>query len=172
MSRSGDRYQRIAFPITLWLLALLIASAYLTALALVFTVERATNLILKNGPQRRRPQEVMPSLSTLVVPSDRFSCPSGHTSAAFPLATMTGIVFGGPFVTLYGWACDIGLSRVLWGAHFPGDTIASAMMGNANVMMVTSQLGLASNKPVTHSIRGPGNRAGSYQQIPRHGSRP
>ena len=125
------------------MLASLAASAFTTLLTLAFTIERAVYLVPKNGLQRRRPQEIMPSFSALVVPSDRFSVPSGHTSAAFCLATMTGIVFGGPFLTLYGWACGVGLSRVLLGAHFPGDTIAGAIIGSAIAMMVASQLGLA-----------------------------
>ena len=85
----------------------------------------------------------MPSFNALVVPSDWFSFPSGHTSAAFCLATMTGIDFGGPFLTLYRWACGVGLKRVLLGAHFPGDTIAGAIMGSAFAVLVASQLGLA-----------------------------
>ena len=124
VSRSGDGYRQVVFAVTAWLLASLAASAFTTVLTLAFTIERAVYLVPKNGLQRRRPQEIMPSFSALVVPSDRFSVPSGHTSAAFCLATMTGIVFGGPCLTLYGWACGVGLSRVLLGAHFPGDTIA------------------------------------------------
>ena len=143
VSRSGDGYLQVAFPVTAWLLTSPAASAYTTALVLAFIIERAVYLIMKNGLQRRRPQEVMPSFRSLVVPSDRFSFPSGHTSAAFCLATMTGIVFGGPYLTLYGWACGVGLSRILLGAHFPGDTVAGAMMGSAIAMMVASQLGLA-----------------------------
>ena len=142
VSRSGDGYLQVAFPVTAWLLASPAASAYTAALALASIIERAVYLILKNGLQRRRPQEIMPSFRSLVVPSDRFSFPSGHTSAAFCLATMTGIIFGGPFLTLYGWACGVGLSRVLLGAHFPGDTIAGATIGSAIAMMVASQLGL------------------------------
>ena len=84
---------------------------------------------------------------------------------------MTGIVFGGPFLTLYGWACGVGLSRVLLGKHFPGDTIAGALMGSDIIIVVASQLGLAEDKRVAHSLRGPGDSAGSYQQSPRHGSR-
>jgi undecaprenyl-diphosphatase len=142
VSRSGDGYLQVAFPITAWLLASPAASAYTTALALAFIIERAVYLIMKNGLQRRRPQEVMPSFRSLVVPSDRFSFPSGHTSAAFCLATMTGISFGGPFLTLYGWACAVGVSRVLLGAHFPGDTIAGATIGSGIAITVASQLGL------------------------------
>lgn len=143
LSRSGDGYLQVAFPVTAWLLASPAASAYTAALTLALTIERAVYLIPKNGLQRRRPQEILPSFSALVVPSDRFSFPSGHTLTAFCLATMTGIVFGGPFLTLYGWACGIGLTRVLLGPRFPGDTNAGAIIGSAIAMMVASQLGLA-----------------------------
>ena len=56
---------------------------------------------------------------------------------------MTGILFGGPFLTLFGWAHGGGLSRVLLGTHFLGDTIAGAIMDSAIAIMVASQLGLA-----------------------------
>ena len=79
VSRSGDGYLQVAFPFTAWLFASPAASAYTAALALAFTIERAVYLIMKNGLQRRRPQEIVPSFSALVVPSDRFSFPSGHT---------------------------------------------------------------------------------------------
>ena len=141
VSRSGDGYLQVAFSVTARLLASPAVSAITAAQTLAFTIERAVFLVLKNG--RQRPQAIMPSFSALVVSSDRFSFPLEHTSAAFCLATMTGIVFDGPFLTLYGWACGAGLSRVLLGAHFPGDTIAGAIIGSAIAMMVASQLGLA-----------------------------
>ena len=143
VSRSGVGYLLVAFSVTAWLLASPAVSAYTAAQTLAFTIERAVYLVLKNGLQRQRPQEIMPSFSALVVSSDRFSFPLGHTSAAFCLATMTGIVFDGPFLTLYGWACGAGLSRVLLGAHFSGDTIAGAIIWSAIAMMVASKLGLA-----------------------------
>ena len=143
MSLSGDEYLQVVFSGTAWLLASPAACAYIAALTLAFTSERAIYLIFKNGLPRPRPQEIMPSFSALVAPSDRFSSPSGHTSAAFCLATMTGLVFGGPFLNLYGRAYRVGLSRVLLGTHSPGDTIASAIMGSAVAIMVASQLGLA-----------------------------
>ena len=127
VSRSGDGYLQVAFSVTAWLLTSPAVSAITAAQTLAFTIERAVFLVLKNGLQRQRPQAIMPSFSALVVSSDRCSFPLGHTSAAFCLATMTGIVFDGPFLTLYGWACGAGLSRVLLGAHFPGDTIAGAI---------------------------------------------
>lgn len=142
VSRSGDGYLQVAFPITAWLIASPAASVYATALVLALTIERLVYLLLKNSLQRRRPQEIMPGFSALVVPSDRFSFPSGHTSAAFCLATMTGIVFGGPFLMLYGWACGVALSRILLGAHFPGDTLAGATIGSAIAMMTATHLGL------------------------------
>jgi len=111
VSRSGDGYLQIAFPVTAWLLVSPSASVYAAAMTLAFALERLTYLLLKNGLQRRRPQEIMPGFRALVVPPDRFSFPSGHTSAAFCLATITGIVFGGPFSILYGWAGCVALSE-------------------------------------------------------------
>ncbi|MGB2419553.1 MAG: hypothetical protein ACPH9Z_05440, partial [Luminiphilus sp.] len=67
VSRSGDGYLQVAFPVTAWLLTSPAASAYTTALVLAFIIERAVYLIMKNGLQRRRPQEVMPSFRSLVV---------------------------------------------------------------------------------------------------------
>jgi len=142
VSRSGDGYLAIAFPITAWLLSASSASIYTAALALAFALERITYLLLKNVLQRRRPQEIMPDFRALVIPPDRFSFPSGHSSAAFCLATMTGIVFGGPFLILYCWACCVALSRVVLGAHFPGDTVAGAIIGSTIATLTAAQLSL------------------------------
>ena len=142
VSRSGDGYLQIAFPVTAWLLVSPSASVYAAAMTLAFALERLTYLLLKNGLQRRRPQEIMPGFRALVVPPDRFSFPSGHTSAAFCLATITGIVFGGPFSILYGWAGCVALSRVLLGAHFPGDTLAGAAIGSTIAFITATQLGI------------------------------
>jgi len=93
-------------------------------------VKRLFYVVLKNKLKRRIPQEYMPGFKSLITASDRFSFPSGHTSAAFCLATATGIILGGPFIVLYVWASFVALSRVVLGMHFPGDTVAGALLGS------------------------------------------
>ena len=34
------------------------------------------------------------------------------------------------------------LSRILLGVHFPGDTLAGALMGTSSVLFVATQMGL------------------------------
>jgi len=106
------------------------SSQYLSLVIAAMAVERLFYVVLKNKLKRRRPQEYMPGFKSLITASDRFSFPSGHTSAAFCLATATGIILGGPFIVLYVWASFVALSRVVLGVHFPGDTVAGALLGS------------------------------------------
>jgi undecaprenyl-diphosphatase len=81
-------------------------------------------------------------LRSLVVASDQFSFPSGHSSGAFLLATCLAIVYGGPVTAMYLWATGVAVSRVILGVHFPGDTLAGAVMGTSITVFSASQLGL------------------------------
>ncbi len=103
-------------------------------------VERLLYVVFKNKLKRRRPQDYMPGFKSLIRASDKFSFPSGHSSAAFCLATTTGIVFGGPFIALYIWASCVALSRVVLGVHFPGDTVAGALLGSGVALATASYL--------------------------------
>ena len=49
VSRSGEGYLQVVFPITAWSLASPAASAYVATLTLAFTIERAIYLIFKTG---------------------------------------------------------------------------------------------------------------------------
>ena len=142
VSRSGDGYLQLAFPVAAWLSGTELLGVYLLTLGVALAMERCCYLVLKNGLQRRRPQEILPGFKALVVPPDRFSFPSGHTSAAFCLASTTGIVFGGPFAVLYAWACGVAVSRVLLGAHFPGDTVAGAVIGSGLALLAETLVGV------------------------------
>ena len=42
---------------------------------------------------------------------------------------------------LYLWAGTVALSRVILGVHFPGDTLAGALMGTGTVLICATQLG-------------------------------
>ncbi len=129
VSRSGDGYLQLLLPIALLVLLPAGGEGFLWLAMSAFMVERPLYFILKNSLKRRRPSDVVPYFSSVVLPSDRFSFPSGHTMAAFLLATLCYLYFGTIALPLYLWACAVGASRVLLGVHFPSDILAGASIG-------------------------------------------
>lgn len=142
LSRSGDGYLHLLVPLLLLLLAVEGATLFAGLLALALLLERGLYWSLKNSLKRRRPQESVPGFRSLVTAADQFSFPSGHSSAAFLLATALAVVYGGPVIAMFLWASGVALSRVLLGVHFPGDTVAGALMGSGIALLCASLLGL------------------------------
>ena len=68
-------------------------SLALQAMLLAFAIERPVYFILKNGFKRNRPEAALKNFHSLIKPSDQFSFPSGHTSAAFVMAALLGHFF-------------------------------------------------------------------------------
>lgn len=99
-------------------------------LAIGFLVERCSYFIFKTGFKRNRPQAALPDFHSVIEPSDQFSFPSGHTSAAFFMATAASFFFPASAIVLYPWACSVGFARVALGVHFPSDILAGAVMGH------------------------------------------
>ncbi|WP_439134760.1 phosphatase PAP2 family protein [Pseudomaricurvus sp.] len=112
-------------------LALLLSQTYdiFTLVLAAFVVERGCYFVLKSQFRRNRPPQAIPGFQSVVQPSDQFSFPSGHTSAAFLAATLAYYLLPGVGWMLYPWACAVGMSRVLLGVHFPTDTVAGAVLG-------------------------------------------
>jgi len=104
-------------------------SAFLQTLLLAFVIERPIYFVLKNSFKRNRPQAALKGFRSLVTPSDQFSFPSGHTSAAFMVAVITGFYLPGLLLPLLFWAILVGFSRVLLGVHFPTDTVVGMILG-------------------------------------------
>ena len=142
LSRSGDGYLHLLLPLLLMALQLPGLHGFVTLLVLALLIERIMYWCLKNFLKRPRPQDALPGLRSLVVASDQFSFPSGHSSGAFLLATCLVIVYGGPVTAMYLWASGVAISRVILGVHFPGDTLAGAIMGSGVALLCATQLGL------------------------------
>ena len=115
-------------------------SPFLQALLLAFLIERPIYFVLKNGLRRNRPQAALQNFHSIITPSDKFSFPSGHTSAAFMMATLLGYYLPSLLIILYCWAALIGFSRVVLGVHFPTDTMVGALLGISIALFSLGQI--------------------------------
>ncbi|MDD2759946.1 MAG: phosphatase PAP2 family protein [Methylomonas sp.] len=129
-SRSGDGYLYVLLAVCLYSNQGL-ADKLLQALLLAFALERPLYFIMKKGFKRNRPQQAIKNFRSIITPSDQFSFPSGHTSAAFMVATLLAYFVPSLSIPLYLWALSVALSRVVLGVHFPGDTLMGMLMGGA-----------------------------------------
>ncbi|HEH9438341.1 TPA: phosphatase PAP2 family protein [Aeromonas sobria] len=124
VSRTGDGPLYAVLAALLWWQGE--AERELVRLALLaFAIELPLYLLLKNSLKRQRPV----GLPVFITPSDRYSLPSGHTAAAFLMATIlaSGFPLWAPW--LFGWAALVGASRLLLGVHYLSDLVAGALLG-------------------------------------------
>lgn len=142
LSLSGDGYLHVLVPLLLGALGADDLGIFCALLLTALAIERSIYYLLKNALRRRRPQDFMPGFRSLITASDQFSFPSGHSSAAFLLATALCMVYGGPVIAMYLWASLVAMSRVILGVHFPGDTVAGALMGSTIALASAAWLGI------------------------------
>jgi undecaprenyl-diphosphatase len=117
-----------------------IESRFLQAVLLAFLIERPVYFVLKNGLKRNRPEAALKNFRSIITPSDQFSFPSGHTSAAFMMATLLGYYFPPLTIPLYCWATLVGCSRVVLGVHFPTDILVGALLGISTALFSLGQI--------------------------------
>lgn len=98
-------------------------------LTILFAIERVIYFVAKNTLRRQRPAETLNAFTALVVASDKFSFPSGHTSAATLYAVIIYQYFPLIGACLMVWAAGVGASRVILGVHYPSDILAGATLG-------------------------------------------
>ncbi|MFT6267491.1 MAG: undecaprenyl-diphosphatase [Alphaproteobacteria bacterium] len=103
---------------------------------MAYTLEVPLYLILKHIFKRPRPCDFIMHLEAFIVPGDKFSLPSGHTAAAFLMATIVCYFYPIAIIPSFIWASAVGLSRVVLRVHFPIDVMLGASLG-VTVALVT-----------------------------------
>ncbi|MES2607069.1 MAG: phosphatase PAP2 family protein, partial [Pseudomonadota bacterium] len=87
ISRTADGWlYSLLVPLTIVLRPQAAREILLSAL-LALTIERSCYFVLKNSLRRARPQQALVGFMAKIKPADKFSLPSGHTSAAFLFVT-------------------------------------------------------------------------------------
>ncbi len=139
LSKTGDGYLYLLIAgLLYWREG--VESPFLQAVLLAFLIERPIYFVLKNSLRRNRPQAALQNFRSSITPSDQFSFPSGHTSAAFMMATLLGYYLPPLMILLYCWAILVGFSRVVLGVHFPTDTLVGAILGISTAFFSLGQI--------------------------------
>lgn len=95
---------------------------------------------LKVVVKRKRPYLTLPNLMVRGPKLKDLSFPSGHTAAAFSLATSFAAAFPSLSLVLAVLAALVGISRMYVGMHYPSDVIFGAVLGSASVWLARAIL--------------------------------
>lgn len=140
ISRSGDGPLYAALAAIVYVVADDQGTPFVQTGLLAFAIEIPGFMALKALIRRDRPFVQIPNCPFVIKPHDQFSMPSGHTTAAFLMASLTAVCFPVVTVAVYVWASLVGVSRVVLGVHYPGDILAGAVLGQACTWLALSLL--------------------------------
>ncbi|WP_455211939.1 phosphatase PAP2 family protein [Kaarinaea lacus] len=135
VSHTGDGIYYVLIGIIVALLEPVLGLSFFLTGILAYSIELPLYVVLKNSIKRRRPDDVLTEFVAFLIPSDKFSFPSGHTAAAFVMATLISFFYPSLSLLAYSAASIIGFSRVLLGVHFPSDILAGALLGTFSTLL-------------------------------------
>lgn len=131
ISKTADGWLYLVFIVGYGVLEWSAGNEYVRLFVTAFLLERLLYWVMKNGCRRHRPADAISDFDSFIIPSDKFSFPSGHTSAAFLFAVLVASQFPALWPALFSWGVLVGLSRVFLGVHFPTDTLVGAGLGSS-----------------------------------------
>jgi undecaprenyl-diphosphatase len=114
------------------------AISILPALLTAYAIDTAIYFLVKKKVKRTRPFKKIEGITSLVIPPDEFSFPSGHTAAAAVMAVIGSTCFPEIKIVLFIYVALIGFSRIYNGVHYPFDVFAGAGLG-----VLSGKIGLA-----------------------------
>lgn len=143
ISKTADGWFYLAFAVIYAAISWPEHVHFLKYYLMAFIGERLVYFVLKNSCRRNRPADAIADFDSFIVPSDKFSFPSGHTSGAFLFAVLVASQIPMLFPFLLVWGVLVAMSRVFLGVHFPTDTLVGALLGSTVAFVALSLGGFA-----------------------------
>jgi undecaprenyl-diphosphatase len=91
--------------------------------------------VIKKSVSRIRPFLKFDNLNIKKIGIDKYSFPSGHTTAAFTAAVMLVLTFSHAYIFI-SLAALVGMSRMYLGVHYPTDVMAGTIIGTLTSFMI------------------------------------
>lgn len=143
VSHSANGYYYPLIPVILFLIDPTGAYSFFISAIIAFFIELPAYKIIKRCVKRFRPYEVNKNIKNRIMPSDRFSLPSGHTAAAWVIAMLLALHYPILTIPVFIWATLVGVSRVYLGVHYPTDIFAGIILGTlsaASSILIKGQI--------------------------------